>query len=100
MTWRFAVRLAPQRPLNYSHEYSIVSMQSEDYLKNQFTLSTGTSLDPAVAAKDPKSLQFRGATNADVPKELLFETPFTEGWHNFELVLHFVNKFVPFSPYI
>ena len=95
MTWRFAVQLDPQRPLNYSHEYSIVAMESEDYLKNQWTLSTGTSLDPAVAAEDPKSLQLRGATNADVPQEIFFETPFTEGWHNFEIVLHFMNEFVP-----
>lgn len=94
MTLRFAIQLDPERPLNYSHEYSLVSMQSEDFTKNQWSLSTGTSLNPEVSAEDPESLQIRGSTDADVPQELFFETPFTEGWHNFEVVLHYLNKFV------
>lgn len=94
MILRFAVQLDPERPLNYSHEYSIVSLQSEDFLKNQWSLSTGTTLNPDVAAEDPKSLQIRGSTAADEPQELFFETPFTEGWHNLEMVLHYINGYV------
>lgn len=92
MKLHFSLQFDPQRALNYSHEYSLVSMQSEDFLKNQWSISTGTSQNPDVAAKDPQSLQIRGSTAADVPQELFFETPFTEGWHNFEMDLHFVNK--------
>ena len=69
-------------------------MQSKDYLTNQWSLSTGTALDPDVAAEDPQSLQIRGSTGGDVSQELFFETPFTEGWHNFEMVLHYFNKYV------
>ncbi|KAK2756817.1 hypothetical protein FQN54_005263 [Arachnomyces sp. PD_36] len=92
MKLRFSLQFDPQRALNYSHEYSLVSMQSKDYTKIQWSLSTGTAQNPDVAAEDPQSLQIRGSTAADVPQELFFETPFTEGWHNFEMDLHFVNN--------
>lgn len=76
------------RPLNLSHEYQMVFLESNDFSTNQIVLKTGTVLDQNVA--DPDTLMlFSNVKNAS----LLFSTKFTEGtFHNFGVTLDFNAK--------
>lgn len=77
-----------QRPLNLSHEYQMVFLESNDFSTNQVVLKTGTVLDQKVA--DPDTLMlFSNVKNAS----LLFNTKFTENvFHNFAVTLDFTKK--------
>lgn len=92
-TLHFSIMTDTQRPLNYSHEYQLVFLESEDFSTNQFVLKTGTLLDTSQQANlSAKTLMLFGNVNAD-PVEMLFHTDFTDGvWHNFGLELDFDQK--------
>ncbi len=86
-TLHFSVRKDAVRPLNLSHEYQLVFLESKDFSTNQFVLKTGTILGQNTA--DPDTLQLFGNLNQG---KLLFSTPFTDAaFHNFALKLDF-NK--------
>ena len=90
-TLHFSLSKDPLRPLNLSHEYQLVFLESADFSTNQVVLKTGTLLDgaAAAAAADPDSLMVFGNVNEAAPG-LLFSTAFTEGVvHNFGVVLDF-----------
>lgn len=75
------------RPLNLTHEYQLVFLESNDFSTNQLVLKTGTILGGSTA--DPDTLQLFGNVNAN-PVQTLFSTPFTEGvFHNFAVTLDF-----------
>lgn len=76
------------RPLDYSHEYQLVWLESQDYSANQFTIGTGTPYGSnKLSPREAKTLFLLG-TSAAGPQQILWKTPFTEGvWHNFGLVL-------------
>ena len=84
-TLHFSLAKDPQRPLNLSHEYQMVFLESADFSTNQFVLKAGTIL--GVNTPDPDTLQlFSNVKNASV----LFSTKFDEGVvHNFALKLDF-----------
>jgi hypothetical protein len=83
------VRKDTARPLNISHEYQLVFLESADYSTNQIVLKTGTILDHKT--RDPDSLMVFG--NVKTPN-LLWTTPFKANvWHNFGLVLDFATKY-------
>lgn len=87
-TLHFSIMADVTRPLNYSHEYQLVFIESADFSTNQFVLKTGTFLDGPITA-DPKTLVLVGNVN-DKPIKTLFTMPFTDGvWHNFALTLNF-----------
>ncbi|KAK2759962.1 hypothetical protein FQN54_002698 [Arachnomyces sp. PD_36] len=89
-TVHFSVQADAQRGLNYSHEYMLAFQESDDYSKNQWTLTSGTFMDASNLADDEESLQIRAATNAGEPQKVLYEVPFSAGdWHNFALTLDF-----------
>lgn len=77
-----------QRPLNLSHEYQMVFLESNDFSTNQIVLKTGTVLDQNVT--DPDTLMlFSNVNNASV----LFNTKFTPDiFHNFGVTLDFTKK--------
>ncbi|KAK4213780.1 hypothetical protein QBC37DRAFT_400305 [Rhypophila decipiens] len=84
-TLHFSVLKDLQRPLNLSHEYQLVFLESADFSTNQFVLKTGTILGQDTA--DPDTLQLFGNVNDG---QLLFSTAFTPGvFHNFALLLDF-----------
>ncbi|KAI3327241.1 glycoside hydrolase family 131 protein [Xylariaceae sp. AK1471] len=86
-TLHFSVMKDANRPLNLTHEYQLVFLESNDFSTNQFVLKTGTIL--GVDAVDPDTLQLFGNVNAN-PAQTLFSTPFTEGvFHNFAITLDF-----------
>lgn len=86
-TLHFSLQLDSTRPLNYSHEYQIVFLETADFSNTQLTLKTGTILggNPNI---NPKTLNLSGFG----AEETLFEIPFVAGWHNFGLVLDFDRK--------
>jgi len=86
-TLHFSVQLDAARPLNYSHEYQIVFLETADFSNTQFTLKTGT-ISGANSTTDPKTLNLSGFG----AKTTLFQTPFVAGWHNFGLVLDFAKN--------
>jgi hypothetical protein len=78
------------RPLNTSHEYQLVFLESADFSTNQLVLKTGTILGQATA--NPDTLQLFGNVNANPPK-VLFSTPFTAGvFNNFAVTMDFNKK--------
>ncbi|SPQ19874.1 44879d5e-d898-4d54-8381-2fd604ce673d [Thermothielavioides terrestris] len=84
-TLHFSVKKDAERPLNLSHEYQLVFLESNDFSTNQFVLKTGTILGQNTA--DPDTLQVFGNVNQG---QLLFSTPFVDGvFHNFALKLDF-----------
>ncbi|CAG9990625.1 unnamed protein product [Clonostachys byssicola] len=85
-TLHFSLAKDPARPLNFSHEYQLVFLESADYSTNQFVLKTGTILGGNIS--EPDSLQVYGNVNKGAP--LIFQAPFSEGVvHNFALKLDF-----------
>ncbi|KAI1357627.1 glycoside hydrolase family 131 protein [Xylaria arbuscula] len=87
-TLHFSVMKDASRPLNLSHEYQLVFLESNDFSTNQFALKTGTILG-AEENGDPDTLQLFGNVNAD-PVQVLFATPFAEDvFHNFAVTLDF-----------
>jgi len=92
-TLHFSVRLDPSRPLNYTHEYQLVFLESADYSTNQFALKTGTIIDDADPRGARKRNRLRLVGNvAYNGGKTLFEIPFSRGWHNFALTLDFTAK--------
>nr|OQO17284.1 hypothetical protein B0A51_15907 [Rachicladosporium sp. CCFEE 5018] len=88
-TLHFSLQPDSHRRLNYSPEYQLVWLESQDYSADQFSLNVGTIFGTKEA--HPKRLQLRGTSNAS-PQQTLWSAPFDEGvWHNLALVLDF-NK--------
>lgn len=77
-----------KRPLNLSHEYQMVFLESADFSTNQVVLKTGTILDQKKTDPDQLML-FGNVKNAS----LLYSAPFTpDVFHNFGLTLDFTRK--------
>ncbi|KAF3766925.1 hypothetical protein M406DRAFT_251837 [Cryphonectria parasitica EP155] len=87
-TLHFSLMKNTARPLNLSHEYQLVFLESSDFSTNQVVLKTGTVLGQTVA--DPDTLMlFSNVNNAS----LLFSTNFTASvFHNFGLTLDFTKN--------
>lgn len=89
-TLHFSVMKDTTRPLNLTHEYQLVFLESADFSTNQFVLKTGTILGGNTT--DPDTLQLFGNVNAN-PVQTLFKTSFTAGvFHNFAVALNFNAK--------
>ncbi|KAI0195575.1 hypothetical protein EV127DRAFT_459033 [Xylaria flabelliformis] len=86
-TLHFSVMKDANRPLNLTHEYQLVFLESNDFSTNQFVLKTGTILGANTA--DPDTLQLFGNVDAN-PAQTLFSAPFVEDvFHNFAVTLDF-----------
>ncbi|RDW80951.1 hypothetical protein BP5796_05649 [Coleophoma crateriformis] len=86
-TLHFSLMKDAARPLNTSHEYQLVFVETADFSTNQFALKTGTI---SGLTGDPNQLVLQSnVRNATT----LFATPFTAGtFHNFGLVLDFTKN--------
>ncbi|KAK7438144.1 hypothetical protein CaCOL14_011903 [Colletotrichum acutatum] len=77
----------PKKPLNLTHEYQMVFLESSIFSSNQFALKYGDLID--IHPADPDVLHLFGNSNTN-PSPELFKTKFTEGvFHNFALTLDF-----------
>ncbi|MCJ1308378.1 hypothetical protein MMC25_002031 [Agyrium rufum] len=93
-TLHFSLQADPHRPLNYSHEYQLVFLETATFSTNQFALKTGEVAEVIAAnpRADPRFLYFQGNVEGPVIKTL-FKTPFVVGvWHNFGVVLDFTRN--------
>lgn len=88
-TLHFSLSKDPARPLNLTHEYQLVFLESADFSTNQLVLKAGTVLG---AEDDPEGgdvLRLFGNVNEAAPG-LLFSVPFTaDVFHNFAVLLDF-----------
>ncbi|KAF4627216.1 hypothetical protein G7Y89_g10940 [Cudoniella acicularis] len=87
---RFLIMKDTKRPLNMSHEYQLFFLESEDFGTNQVVLKTGTI--SGITQNSTNNLVMVGNDNTQIGTP--FSTPFTEGRHNFEVVMDFDRKFV------
>lgn len=88
-TLHFSVMKDNARPLNLSHEYQLVFLETAAFDTNQFVLKTGKILSGTLGSS-PDNLILVG--NVKAPN-LLFETPFLPNtWHNFAVTLDFVKN--------
>ncbi|KAF4555593.1 Hypothetical protein D9617_2g055550 [Elsinoe fawcettii] len=84
-TFHFSLKANPSRPLNYSHEYSLVFQEDASYSTNQFVLKTGTIL--GTNGTGAPTLQFQGNQKT---AETIWTAPFdAKVWHNFGIVQDF-----------
>lgn len=91
-TLHFSLRKDILQPLNYSHEYQLVFLETEDYSTNQFALKTGTiSGQPAGQSSNLLVLQ----SNVNNPTNLFTKDFEANYWHNFAITLDFDEKYIP-----
>ncbi|KAL0640151.1 hypothetical protein Q9L58_000709 [Maublancomyces gigas] len=84
-TFHFSIKEDIHRPLNYSHQYELVFIETNDYSSHVWTLKTGSAFGATkLPAKDAKTLRLGSSTAGGAPEEVLFSVPFGDGsWHNF-----------------
>lgn len=87
-TLKFSIRWDEHLPLNLTHEYLMVFLETADYSADVIQLKTGTLLSGNPHGITPRTLQLLGTSNDGSPE--LFSTPFTENeWHNYAVNLDF-----------
>ncbi|PWW79783.1 Glycoside Hydrolase Family 131 protein [Tuber magnatum] len=93
-TLHLSVREDIHRPLNYSHQYEIAFIETNDFSSHVWTLKTGTPFGSSgVTAKDAKTLRLGSSTAGGKAEEVLFSVPFgSECWHNFAVQTNWVDN--------
>lgn len=85
-TLHVSLRPSVERPLNISHEYSLVFLERADFSNNLFMLRTGTLLGSNGSTKNDLVLQGNTGTGT----KTLFTTPWAANeWTNIALQLDF-----------
>ncbi len=97
-TLHFSIREDPKKPLNYSHEYQPVFIETNDFASHVWTLKTGTPFgtDPASLPEGKaKTLRLGSSTAGGAMEVVLFERPFETGtWYNFAIQTDWDNRHV------
>lgn len=89
-TLHFSLQQDTNRPLNFSHEYQLVFLETADFSTNQFALKTGAISGHAGQGNNRLVLQ----SNVRNPTDL-HAVSFTAGvWHNYAITLDFTAKWV------
>ncbi|KAF3933623.1 hypothetical protein ABW19_dt0209015 [Dactylella cylindrospora] len=90
----FSIRTDPTRPLNYTHEYQPVFIETMDYSSHVWQLKTGTPFSETWDLEDAKTLRLYSSSTSSAPSELL-NVPFTENtWHNFAVESDWENNLI------
>ncbi|KAF3907411.1 hypothetical protein ABW21_db0204265 [Orbilia brochopaga] len=90
----FSIRIDPTRPLNYSHEYQPVFIETQDYSSHVWQLKTGTPFGESWSLAAAKTLRLYSSETSSPSIELL-NMPFTEDtWHNFAIESDWVNSLI------
>jgi hypothetical protein len=88
-TLHFSIMPDATRPLNVSHEYLMVFLETADFSANQFRIKTGTLIGSDGATKN--DLLVLGNTAAG--NDPIFSTPFLDGvFTNLALKMDFDSK--------
>ncbi|RFU33996.1 hypothetical protein B7463_g2393, partial [Scytalidium lignicola] len=89
-TLHFSVRIDNFRPLNYSHEYQLVFLETNDFSSNQFVLKTGTIVGDPAKRRSPQHLVLQSNVRFLATTRDLHVVRFTPNvWHNYGVVLDF-----------
>ncbi|KAF0320032.1 hypothetical protein GQ607_012800 [Colletotrichum asianum] len=81
----------PKKPLNLTHEYQMVFLESSIFSSNQYALKYGDLI--GIHPADPDVLVLFGNSNTKPFQPELFRTKFTDGvFHNFALTLDFTKN--------
>jgi hypothetical protein len=95
-TLHFSIKEDPAKPLNYSHEYQLVFIETNDFASHVWTLKTGTPFgtDPASLPEgQAKTLRLGSSTAGGAMEEVLFQTPFDTGIsYNFAIQTDWDNR--------
>ena len=101
-TLHFSIQEDPAKPLNYSHEYQLVFIETNDFASHVWTLKTGTPFgtDPASLPEGKaKTLRLGSSTAGGADEVVLFETPFdTCSWNNFAIQTDWDKRYVATRP--
>ncbi|EWC44436.1 hypothetical protein DRE_06804 [Drechslerella stenobrocha 248] len=90
----FSVRVDPTRPLNYTHEYQPVFIETQDYSSHVWQLKTGTPFAETWDISAAKTLRLYSSSTSSSPTELL-NVPFTDTeWHNFAIESDWENGLI------
>jgi len=88
-TLHFSIQEDPTKSLNYTHEYQLVFIETNDFASHEWTLKTGTPFgtDPASFPEEKaKTLRLGSSTAGGAAEVVLFETPLDTGvWYNFAI---------------
>ena len=98
-TLHFSIQEDQTKPLNYSHEYQLVFIETNDFASHVWTLKTGTPFgtDPASLPEGKANTLRLGSSTAGGAAEevVLFEEPFDTGvWYNFAIQTDWDNRHV------
>lgn len=97
-TLHFSIMEDPTKPLNYSHEYQLVFIETNDFASHVWTLKTGTPFgtDPASLEEGKaKTLRLGSSTAGGADEVVLFEQPFiSDVWYNFAIQTNWDNRHV------
>ena len=92
-TLHFSLRTDWRRPLNYSHEYMLVFLETADYKNNQIALKTGTMRDGSTGNKSSNRLVLQG-NQAMKPVPVLHEVELEDDrWYNYGIFMDFNKKY-------
>ncbi|KAL7276655.1 hypothetical protein RUND412_000360 [Rhizina undulata] len=80
-TFHFSIRADPARPLNYSHNYELVFIETNDYSSHVFTLKTGVPFGSNETVADAETFRM-GSSTASGDEKVLWEVAVGRGWHN------------------
>lgn len=91
-TLHFSLRPDFARPLNISHQYELVFIETNDYASHVWTIKAGTPFGEKEGAIS-KKLRLEGSTAGGVAGQTLFEVEWdSPTWHNFAVQVDWVKN--------
>ncbi|RPA75983.1 hypothetical protein BJ508DRAFT_417799 [Ascobolus immersus RN42] len=94
-TIHLSFKADPRKPLNYTHLYDIIFVETSTYDAHVWSIKTGLAYDGSSPPKKKQFLRLYGYKDWSRPDgmDLLFETPFDgKSWHNFAVTTSWGKK--------
>lgn len=93
-TFHFSMRPDMARPLNMSHQYELVFIETNDFSSHVWTIKAGTPFGSSVhPSPEAKYLRLESSTAGGKAGQTLFQVPWlTSTWHNFAITTDWVNN--------
>jgi hypothetical protein len=85
----FSIATDASRPLNTSHSYQVVFLETAEFATHQFDVRMGTG-----EGADGTNIVVNGNSKTSGGAPTLFATPMTTGFNNFAVTMDFDKKFV------
>ncbi|KAF8446633.1 hypothetical protein BGX38DRAFT_1193646 [Terfezia claveryi] len=93
-TFHFSMRPDMARPLNVSHQYELVFIETNDFSSHVWTIKAGTPFGSSVHhSPKAKYLRLESSNAGGKAGKTLFKVPWlTSTWHNFAITTDWVNN--------